>query len=533
MPPTPRKHGKKPRHNPLHLEILKDETVEKYGQVSQPGRRKKRKGKGKDKDSEDEADRMFDVKTSKKILDLAKLQQEVIEREGDSDSDDLEGSESQIDSESDDSEGEGEDDEDMSNGTEEEEGSGASGSSSDGDDDEVEASGVEIFTPFKRSLPKIQAEQEIAKQEQLRAIASAIRTKPPIHDEDDEDEDTPEAFADGEYEEEFQIDAEDMRALDSLLPPDTGARKTLADMIFEQFESGDIEPGKKIKVVAKDDGPPDPKAGLDPKVVAVYLKVGELMNRYRSGPLPKPFKILPALPSWARLLAITNPSMWTPHAFNAATRILVSNLTPEQARVYLEMVLLPSVQENMRANQGKLNVQLYQAVLKSVYKPAAFFKGFLFPLTEGGCSLKEAAIIASIMSKVSIPILHSAAALLRLADMDYSGPVSLFIRVLLDKKYALPYKVVDGMVFHFIRLANTYKGSRAAGRDLPVLWHQSLLVFVQRYASDLTPEQKDALLDVVKARPHPKMAPEIRRQLVNAVARGEPRIAPDGDVIMA
>lgn len=84
-----------------------------------------------------------------------------------------------------------------------------------------------------------------------------------------------------------------MRALDSLLPPDTGARKTLADMIFEQFESGDIEPGRKIKVVAKDDGmsyfylwvvgshaqvsllcagPPDPKAGLDPKVVAVYQK---------------------------------------------------------------------------------------------------------------------------------------------------------------------------------------------------------------------------------------------------------------------
>lgn len=104
------------------------------------------------------------------------------------------------------------------------------------------------------------------------------------------------------------------------------------------------------------------------------------MNRYKSGPLPKPFKILPALPSWARLLAITNPSMWTPHAFKAGTRILVSNLTPEQARVYLQMVLLPAVQENMQANQGKLNVQLYQAVLKSVYKPAAFFKGFLFPL---------------------------------------------------------------------------------------------------------------------------------------------------------
>jgi essential nuclear protein 1 len=58
-----------------------------------------------------------------------------------------------------------------------------------------------------------------------------------------------------------------------------------------------------------------------------------------------------------------------------------------------------------------------------------------------GCSLKEAAIIASVLSKKKLPMLHSSAALMRLAEMDYSGPNSLFIRVLVDKKYALPYKV--------------------------------------------------------------------------------------------
>lgn len=40
---------------------------------------------------------------------------------------------------------------------------------------------------------------------------------------------------------------------------------------------------------------------------------------------------------------------------------------------------------------------------------------------QQACSLKEAAIVASVLSKVSIPVLHSAAALLRLAQMDYSG----------------------------------------------------------------------------------------------------------------
>lgn len=62
-----------------------------------------------------------------------------------------------------------------------------------------------------------------------------------------------------------------------------------------------------------------------------------------------------------------------------------------------------------------------------------------------------------------------------------SGPNSLFMRVLIDKKFQLPYKVVDAMVFHFIRLSNSYKAkSRGDATQLPVLWHQSLLVFVQR-----------------------------------------------------
>ena len=42
--------------------------------------------------------------------------------------------------------------------------------------------------------------------------------------------------------------------------------------------------------------------------------------------------------------------------------------------------------------------------------------------------------------RVSFPVLHSAAALARLASMAYSGVNSFFIRVLLDKKYALPYR---------------------------------------------------------------------------------------------
>lgn len=37
----------------------------------------------------------------------------------------------------------------------------------------------------------------------------------------------------------------------------------------------------------------------------------------------------------------------------------------------------------------------------------------------------------------SIPPLHAAAGLLKIAEMDYNGVNSLFLRVLIEKKYAL------------------------------------------------------------------------------------------------
>lgn len=51
--------------------------------------------------------------------------------------------------------------------------------------------------------------------------------------------------------------------------------------------------------------------------------------------------------------------------------------------------------------------------------------------------------------KVSIPANHSAAALLRLAEMPYSGSNSMFIKILLNKKYSLPTRVIEALVIHF------------------------------------------------------------------------------------
>lgn len=158
------------------------------------------------------------------------------------------------------------------------------------------------------------------------------------------------------------------------------------------------------------------------------------------------------------------------------------------------------------------NVHLYNSLKKSLYKPSAFFKGILFPLVGSGtCTLREAHIVSSVMARVSIPILHSAAGLKGLCDLaaqqasngENAASTNVFIKVLLDKGLALPYQVIDALVFFFLRFRSVdpaaVKEAEAMerpseakiGRQLPVLWHQCLLSFAQRYRNDINEDQRE------------------------------------------
>ena len=44
---------------------------------------------------------------------------------------------------------------------------------------------------------------------------------------------------------------------------------------------------------------------LPPKVIEVYQGVGRLLSTYRSGKLPKAFKIIPQLTNWEEILYVT------------------------------------------------------------------------------------------------------------------------------------------------------------------------------------------------------------------------------------
>ncbi|KAJ3057086.1 hypothetical protein HK097_000550 [Rhizophlyctis rosea] len=427
--PANKKKSRAQRHDPLHVQLTKDANIE-LGR----GGKKRRTGDDGRGDSDDDASfaasgkksEFVDSRTSRKILDIVRSQQDEIERE----------------------EGPGEQE--------------------------------TLVAPAKRFTAGGDSDEEVEEYEE-------------------------EEYEDYDAEAELDIDEAEQALIDKFMAKEPRKQVNLSDLIMQKIQAAALAGD-----VADEPVPP----GMNEKVVEVYTKVGQLLSRYKSGSLPKTFKIIPSLADWEDILFLTHPEKWTPQAVYQATRIFVSNLKAKMAQRFFALVLLDRVRDDI-AETKKLNYHLYMALKKSLYKPGAFFKGLLLPLCESGtCTLREAAIIGSVISKVSIPMLHSAAALLKLAEMEYTGANSLFIRLLLDKKYALPFRVVDALVFHFLRF-------KQDPREMPVLWHQSLLVFSQRYKEDMTPEQKEVLLDLIKHKTHESITPEIRRELQNSGSRDE------------
>ncbi|XP_038051579.1 bystin-like [Patiria miniata] len=327
----------------------------------------------------------------------------------------------------------------------------------------------------------------------------------PTRAEESDDEDDV-AEQEDKYDYNIDVNEDDERALERFMAHNAPARRTLADIIMEKLTEKQTEVASQMT----ESGQILPE--LDERVTQVYKGVGQILSRYRSGKLPKAFKILPSLRLWEQILYITEPDKWTAAAMYQATRIFTSNLNAKMAQRFFHLILYPRVRDDI-AEFKRLNFHLYMALKKALFKPAAFFKGILLPLCESGtCTLREAVIVGSILSKTTIPVLHSSAALLKIAEMDYNGANSIFLRTLLDKKYALPYRVIDAVVYHFIRF-------QLDKRELPVLWHQSLLTFAQRYKEDLAKEQKEALLDLLRAHSHMGITPEVRRELMNSKSR--------------
>lgn len=352
---------------------------------------------------------------------------------------------------------------------------------------------------------EIEEEEESKEINNTKSSFRGLEEAPKVEEEEDDDIDNFDGLSENQSQfGDYEIDEEEERVMEAFLSKDPARQKTLTDIIVQRIKEKDVSVASENQ--------PAPK--MDKSIIDIYKGVGAHLSKYTVGKIPKAFKHIPSMQRWEEVLYLTEPENWSPNALYQATRIFASNFGAKKAETFYKLVLLPRVREDIKKNR-RLHFALYQTLKKSLYKPAAFFKGILFPLCESQtCTLREAVIIGSIIEKVSIPPLHSSVALLKLARMNYCGTTSYFIKLLLEKKYALPYRVVDAVVAHFVSFENDT-------RAMPVIWHQSLLAFVQRYKNELQKEDKDNLKRLLEIQKHKLVTPEISREINHSRNRGE------------
>ncbi|CAK5073130.1 unnamed protein product [Meloidogyne enterolobii] len=245
-------------------------------------------------------------------------------------------------------------------------------------------------------------------------------------------------------------------------------------------------------------------ADIDPKIVDLFIEIGQVLKKYRSGRIPKAFKIIPTLVDWEKIIELTRPDDWS------------------AAAMFYNLILLPRIRDDIDGLK-KLHFHMYQCLFKALFKPAAFFKGILLPLCKSNnFSLREAVVLASMLRKASIPQLHAAAALLSISSLEYTSSRAYILQALIEKNYALPLRVLEGIVSHFLRMKNNKE------INLTVSWHSCLISFVQHYSNTLNNEQRNELIGLVKIHSHHKITPEILKILRNNESEsGEKKIVPD------
>uniref|UniRef100_A0A914XTX8 Bystin n=1 Tax=Panagrolaimus superbus TaxID=310955 RepID=A0A914XTX8_9BILA len=228
------------------------------------------------------------------------------------------------------------------------------------------------------------------------------------------------------------------------------------EKFLEPGEGGTIYDLIRQKIIEKNNpnliplGAPQ-DSNIPPEAIRLYNEVGNILSRYRTGKIPIAFKNLGTLNNWEQLIEYTHPESWTAAALLYATKMFVSNQKPHRCQRFLNTYLLPRLRDEIAAHK-KLSPHLYECVFKSCFRPSAFYKGIVLPLAESGsCTLTESVIIGSVILKRHIPAIHSCAAIYRLACMKTNNFASglYFMQVLLRKKYALPYQVVDKLVEFF------------------------------------------------------------------------------------
>ncbi|KAI6236745.1 Bystin family protein [Aphelenchoides besseyi] len=250
-------------------------------------------------------------------------------------------------------------------------------------------------------------------------------------------------------------------------------------------------------------------AGLSQNVIQMYREIGQYMSHYRSGKIPKAFKSIPALLNWEQILEITCPEKYTAASMLHATRMFSAVASPKVCERFYRYYLLPRVLDDIMEFR-KLNVHLFNALKKAVYKPTAFVKGILLPMcTSDSFSMIVAHVIRGVLTAVSLPVFHAATAMIKIARLPVSSPISYVLTGMINKRYTMPSLAVDALIHYFC--------SYDLDDEMPLSLNTCIQNFVQLYKLELTDQQKQTLIELLKNKGH-KLASSIPLQELESVS---------------
>ncbi|VDD81655.1 unnamed protein product [Mesocestoides corti] len=234
----------------------------------------------------------------------------------------------------------------------------------------------------------------------------------------------------------------------------------------------------------------------------------DVMSHFRSGPLPKTIKMLPHLPGYESLLEMLSPLEWTNHVFPRVVKIFASKGN-EQALCFYENYLLPKVRDDIAKNR-RLSVQLFEALITSIFRPEEFVAGIFLPWIRSDMSKTEGIILSHLLKKASIRARFAAVALALTCEEEFSIPRSMIIEAILNKKYIMPEAAISHLIAYFTSFDKDCSAYFTDEGRMPLTWFRSLLTFLEFYRDGVCPGEREQLIRLCRRHEHPSITPEIR-----------------------
>lgn len=129
-----------------------------------------------------------------------------------------------------------------------------------------------------------------------------------------------------DFMDDLQIDEADAKAFERFQNPEGGKRTIkLAELIMGKIQEKQAD----IQTKLSDEGSLKIE-DLDSRVKEMYEGVRDVMKRYRSGKVPKAFKIIPKLRNWEQILFITEPHNWSAAAMFQGARYNITEIFHSQ-----------------------------------------------------------------------------------------------------------------------------------------------------------------------------------------------------------